>query len=77
MHATVAGHAVITSPAWPIVKPYVRTIWNGIDASRFAFRGPKDSPTAISVARLSPEKDMVTLLRATRQVAARMPEFRL
>ena len=55
-------------------------IYNGIDLSRFAHRGPSlssDRPTAISVARLSPEKDFPTLLRAVTRVVREVPEFRL
>lgn len=53
------------------------TIWNGIDLSRFEFRGPADRPIAISVARLSPEKDFATLLRAVAILVADCPEFQL
>jgi glycosyltransferase involved in cell wall biosynthesis len=44
------------------------TIWNGIDLSRFAYRGPDPHGPAMLVARLSPEKDVDTLLRAAGQV---------
>lgn len=60
---------------WSTHKTF--TIWNGIDLRRFEFRGPADRPTAVSVARLSPEKDFSTLLRATALVVARHPDFRL
>lgn len=53
------------------------TIWNGIDSTRFAYHGPADAPIAISVARLSPEKDFSTLLRAVHAVKQQVPEFRL
>lgn len=53
------------------------TIWNGINLDRFSYRGPKRTPTAISVARLSPLKDFPTLLRAVRLVLAHVPDFRL
>ena len=53
------------------------TIWNGIDSTRFAYHGPADAPVAISVARLSPEKDFSTLLRAVRIVKQQVPDFRL
>lgn len=43
----------------------VRTIRNGIDVRRFAFVGPQANGPAVVVARLSPEKDLETLLRAT------------
>ncbi len=52
-------------------------LWNGIDVGRFKFTGPADGPTAISVGRLSKEKDFATLIRAVALVKARIPEFRL
>lgn len=55
----------------------MQAIWNGIDVTRFAFRGPINRPVAISVARLSPEKDFATLLRATSLVVRDVPDFRL
>jgi glycosyltransferase involved in cell wall biosynthesis len=55
----------------------VARIYNGIDIDRFAFRGPTDEPRAISVGRLSPEKDFATLLRAVALVVASKPDFRL
>ena len=55
----------------------MRCIWNGIDLERFRFQGPTDQLTAISVGRLSPEKDYSTLLRATRRVIEQYPQFRL
>lgn len=55
----------------------VQRIWNGIDLSAFRYRGPVAEPVAISVARLSPEKDFATLLWATAQVIQTIPNFRL
>ncbi|HYV35742.1 MAG TPA: glycosyltransferase, partial [Gemmataceae bacterium] len=55
----------------------VRTIWNGIDLKHFAFVGPNPAGPAVLVARLSPEKDVATLLRAVAQVAKAQPQFRL
>ncbi|AMV19702.1 Putative glycosyltransferase EpsD [Planctomyces sp. SH-PL14] len=52
-------------------------IQNGIDSTRFAYTGPTDANVAISVARLSPEKDFPTLLRATKLTAQSVPDFRL
>ncbi len=52
-------------------------IWNGIDLGRFAFAGPVDQPVAVSVARLSPEKDFPTLLKAVAIVLRSVPDFRL
>jgi glycosyltransferase involved in cell wall biosynthesis len=50
-------------------------IWNGIDVDEFQFAGPKLIPTAISVARLSPEKDFPTLLRAVAIAIQNVPEL--
>ena len=55
----------------------VQRIWNGIDLSDFRFSGPVNKPIAISVARLSAEKDFPTLLRAVPRVLDVVPEFRL
>jgi sugar transferase (PEP-CTERM/EpsH1 system associated) len=55
----------------------VARVWNGIDTERFAYRGPVSNPWAIAVARLSPEKDFPTLLRAVPAIVARVPDFRL
>ena len=52
-------------------------LWNGVDLDRFEYRGPSTQPTAISVARLSPEKDFATLLRATWILIKDCPDFRL
>ena len=61
----------------PFSRQRIEPLWNGIDLQRFAYRGPSRQPHAISVARLSPEKDFPTLLKATRLVVDRFPEFRL
>jgi glycosyltransferase involved in cell wall biosynthesis len=52
-------------------------IWNGIDTERFAFSGPRVGGPAVTVARLSPEKDVATLLRAAARIVAERPHFRL
>jgi sugar transferase (PEP-CTERM/EpsH1 system associated) len=54
-----------------------RTIWNGIDLARFSYSGPTPNGPAIIVARLVPEKDVETLVRATAIVAQERPDFRL
>ena len=60
------------------IKPgKVRRIWNGIDLDDFAFHGPVNRPIAISVARLSAEKDFGTLLRAIPHVVQQVPDFQL
>lgn len=60
-----------------ILPTKVRRIWNGIDLDDFAYNGPADRPVAISVARLSAEKDFSTLLRSVPHVVAKVPDFRL
>jgi glycosyltransferase involved in cell wall biosynthesis len=53
------------------------TIHNGIDLSRFAGVGPHASGPAMFVGRLSPEKDIHTLLQAAAIVVAEEKTFRL
>ncbi|VAX36128.1 FIG00929567: hypothetical protein [hydrothermal vent metagenome] len=60
-----------------IAKKKVTRIWNGIDLEKFTFTGPQQKPTAISVARLSPEKDFATLLQAVAIVVRNIPDFQL
>ena len=55
----------------------VLTVRNGIDVSRFSYAGPSKCGPAVTVARLSPEKDLETLVRATALAAAEKPAFRL
>ncbi len=53
------------------------TIWNGIDLERFAAGEPNPHGPAAIVARLSPEKDIATLLRAWSLVVREIPSARL
>jgi glycosyltransferase involved in cell wall biosynthesis len=50
---------------------------NGIDTAAFGFTGPAPGGPAVIVARLSPEKDLGTLLRAAAVLCAQYPDFRL
>lgn len=52
-------------------------IWNGIDVERFAFLPVRQDGPAVIVARLSPEKDIDTLLQATALIRRQDPTFRL
>ncbi|MBC7818296.1 MAG: GT4 family glycosyltransferase PelF, partial [Planctomycetaceae bacterium] len=61
----------------PGSRDKIATIWNGINLDRFTYHGPKPTPTAISVARLSAIKDFPTLLRAVLLVLPQVPDFRL
>lgn len=55
----------------------ITTIWNGIDLARFHRTGPRPDGPAVIVARLSPEKDHATLLRAAALAMRADPSFRL
>ena len=59
----------------PIHK--VTRIWNGIDTQAFAESAHRREPIAISVARLSPEKDFPTLLAAIVLAQRFVPNLRL
>jgi len=48
----------------------VCTVLNGIDIDRFPYNGPSPDGPVVTVARLSPEKDVANLIRAT-AIAAR------
>jgi glycosyltransferase involved in cell wall biosynthesis len=52
-------------------------VWNGIDLNQFFYTGPRADGPAVLVARLSPEKDVPTLLRAAAIVAKDLPSFRV
>jgi glycosyltransferase involved in cell wall biosynthesis len=55
----------------------VTTIWNGIDLARFSFAGPDLAGPVTTVARLSPEKNIATLLRAAAEAVRQEPAFHL
>jgi sugar transferase (PEP-CTERM/EpsH1 system associated) len=59
-----------------IAPTRVRTVWNGTDLTRFAYQGPCAGGSVVTVARLSPEKDLGNLLHAAQQVVAAFPEIR-
>ena len=60
-----------------IAAAKVRAIINGIDVERFAYTGPKPAGPVVTIARLSPEKDVANLIRAAAVVAGADPAFRL
>lgn len=70
-----AAQLTIKTDGVPAEK--VQTIWNGIDVDDFEYRGPSTEPIAISVARLSAEKDFPTLLHAMKIAHAAAPELKL
>ncbi len=55
----------------------VGTVWNGIDLTRFRYQAARPDGPAVIVARLNPEKDIETLLRATALAVREAPDFRL
>ena len=55
----------------------VMRVWNGIDVEDFQFTGPAAAPVAISVARLSAEKDFPTLLHAMSIAVRDVPDLLL
>jgi glycosyltransferase involved in cell wall biosynthesis len=55
----------------------VSRVWNGIDLARFPYCGPRENGPAVTVARLSPEKDVNNLLEAAARIVGQRPEFRL
>jgi glycosyltransferase involved in cell wall biosynthesis len=60
-----------------INRQKVRAILNGIDVGQFDYRGPCPGGPVVTVARLCPEKDVGTLIRATAIAVRAKPEFRL
>jgi glycosyltransferase involved in cell wall biosynthesis len=55
----------------------LRTVLNGIDLKRFTPTAVSHQKPAVLVARLSPEKDVNTLLQAVEIVIRQQPDFRL
>ena len=55
----------------------LRTIKNGIDTGRFRFSGLNPVGPVVTVARLSPEKDVANLVRAIAIAAKWVPELRV
>ena len=55
----------------------VRVLWNGIDLARFPERGSQSGGPIVTVARLSPEKDIASLLHALAIMARSDGQVRL
>jgi glycosyltransferase involved in cell wall biosynthesis len=55
----------------------MRTIYNGIDAERFCYCGPREKGPVVTVARLSPEKDVACLIRAAALIRQAHRDFQL
>jgi sugar transferase (PEP-CTERM/EpsH1 system associated) len=54
----------------------VQTLRNGVDLTRFAFNGPAEDGSIITVSRLYPVKDVANLLRAVPSVLTVHPQAR-
>jgi len=76
-YVSVSDDARTLCVAEGIAPSRLRTILNGIDTGRFRFGGPDPSGPVVTVARLSPEKDVANLVRATAIAAERVPELRV
>ncbi len=68
-----ARHMALTG----LPRNRITTVHNGIDLSKYPYQGPQAGGPAVTVARLSAEKDIATLLCATALVVASAPDFRL
>jgi len=75
--ACVSGALAELSREQGIADSRLRTILNGIDLGRFPFSGPDPAGCVVTVARLSPEKDVANLVRATALAAGQAPELRV
>jgi glycosyltransferase involved in cell wall biosynthesis len=73
----VSENSANLSAAEGIRSQSLRTIHNGIDVSRFSYTGPRPHGPAVLVGRLTPEKDVATLLRAVAEIKHARPSFRL
>ena len=73
----VSEDSMALSLAEGVARARLRAIPNGIDVQRFRAAGPNPEGPAVMVSRLSPEKDVGTLLAAAALVARARPSFRL
>lgn len=65
------------SAAEGIPEEKISTIWNGIDIAKFRYAGPACGGPAVMVGRLSPEKDVETLIRAVPLVLHERADFQV
>ena len=73
----VSGEIAELSLAQGIAGSGLRTILNGIDVDRFRVGEPDPAGPIVTVARLSPEKDVANLIRATAIAAKSAPRMRV
>jgi glycosyltransferase involved in cell wall biosynthesis len=77
VYACVSHDSSHIAAAEGVDSSKLRTVWNGIDLTRFAGSGPLAGGPALAVARLSAEKDIATLLRAATIAIEQQADFRL
>jgi glycosyltransferase involved in cell wall biosynthesis len=77
IYACVSNDAARIAAGAGVRGKRLRTVWNGIDLSRFPCSGPRSEGPALLVARLCPEKDIGTLLRALAIAVKQQPDFHL
>lgn len=73
----VSEEVAALSRAQGVAPGRIRTVLNGIDLDRFRFVGPDPAGPVVTVARLSPEKDIANLVRAVAITAGRAPNLRV
>jgi glycosyltransferase involved in cell wall biosynthesis len=73
----VSNEVAALSLAQGVPRAKVRTILNGIDLGRIQPSRPNPVGPCVTVARLSPEKDIANLVRATAIAASRVPDLRV
>jgi sugar transferase (PEP-CTERM/EpsH1 system associated) len=73
----VSGDVEALSRSQGVAPDKLKIVRNGIDLNRFAFSGLKAQGPAVTVARLSPEKDVANLICATELAAREVPDLRV
>jgi glycosyltransferase involved in cell wall biosynthesis len=73
----VSDDATRLTAAQGVAAGKLSRLWNGIDLTRFSYLGPCAGGPVVMVARMSPEKDTETLLRAAALAVRADATFRL
>jgi glycosyltransferase involved in cell wall biosynthesis len=73
----VSSHVARMTAQEGVARKRITTVLNGIDVRQFSYAGPVDDGPALAVGRISPEKDLGTMLEAVALVVKEYPRFRL
>jgi glycosyltransferase involved in cell wall biosynthesis len=73
----VSHDAARTMEATGLPSGRISVLHNGIDLEKYTYQEPCDRGPAVTVARLSPEKDIANLLRAAALIVPSAPDFGL